>query len=223
MIETLVTSDMRHRAHDLHNLFGAIESARRLLADGPNEARRKHILDAIGEAAARGDALTTRLLEADTIDRCERIDLRKRLLGLEPLLRTMLGDHVLLLDAGALPAISRVAPEAFDNVVIELVANARRAMRGNGMLCIRLRRRRGKIRLLVADNGADMSPAVCRSLLSRAPTAGKHGTGLQEIRTFVARAHGRIAIRSAPGRGTMVAIELPQTLGLSMPEAGRTA
>ena len=212
----VINDEMRHRAHDLRNLFGVIESARRLLEDGPDEARRKRILDAIGEAVARGGILTTRLLEHGSGDRCKPIDLRKRLRQLEPLLRTILGNHQMLLDAGDLPAVARVVPEQFDNVIIELVANARRALRNRGAICVRLRRHSSKIRLLVADNGTGMTRSHSRTILLRAPTAGGHGTGWQEIRDFVGRAHGRLAIRSSPGRGTIVAIELPQTLGLKI-------
>jgi signal transduction histidine kinase len=208
--------DFREHAHDLRNLFGAIVSARHLLDDQPEEPRRQQILDAIEEAAQRGGALTTNLLQSASERRRERLDLRARLAGLESMLRATAGSgNLFTLDLGSGDAPIRVAPDRFDHVLIELVANARRALTGPGTIHIRLRNRRGRIRLIVVDSGCGMTGDACHALLTRTPPLGAHGTGFQQIRRFVEEIHGTLRLRSRLGRGTLVAIELPALLRLT--------
>lgn len=210
MLASNPNRELRERAHDLRNLFGAIASARHLLDDQPEEPRRRQILDTIEEAAQRGGALTTSLLQSTADRHRERLDLRARLAGLEPLLRTIAGSgNLLTLDLGSEDAPIRVAPDRFDHVLIELVANARTALACPGTIRIRLRNRRGRIRLTVLDNGCGMTGDACHALLTRAPAPGAHGTGFQQIRRFVGEIHGTLRLRSRPGKGTLVAIELP--------------
>jgi signal transduction histidine kinase len=215
MLASNPNRELRERAHDLRNLFGAIASARHLLDDQPEEPRRRQILDAIEEAAQRGGALTTSLLQSATDRRRQRLDLRARLAGLEPLLRTIAGSgNLLTLDLGCEDAPIRVAPDRFDHVLIELVANAHTALTCPGMIQIRLRKGRGRIRLTVLDSGCGMTGDVCHALLTRVPPPGAHGTGFQQIRRFVEEIHGTLRLRSRPGKGTLVAIELPTLLQL---------
>jgi signal transduction histidine kinase len=215
MLASTANSAFRERAHDLRNLFGAIASARHLLDDRPDEPRRSQILDAIEEAAQRGGALTTSMLEAGTEPRRVTFDPRARIMDLEPLLRTIAGPgNVLTLDLGEATASIRFAPDRFDHVVIELVANARGAMTCPGAIHLRLRARRGRVRLTVVDSGCGMTAEACHALQTRMPPLGAHGTGFQQVRRFVEEIHGSLRLRSRPGRGTLVAIDLPTLLRL---------
>lgn len=208
-------SAFRERAHDLRNLFGVIASARHLLDDGPDEPRRRQILDAIEEAAQRGGALTTSMLEAGTETQRVSFDPRDRLAHLEPLLRTIAGHgNVLILELGDVGAAIRVVPDRFDHVVIELVANARVALTRPGTIRLRLRARHGRIRLTVTDSGCGMTAEACHALMTRVPPPSAHGTGFQQVRRFAEEIHGRLRLRSRPGRGTLVAIDLPAMLRL---------
>lgn len=213
-------SELRECAHDLRNLFGAIVSARHLLDDQPSEAQRCQILDALEEAAQRGGALTTSLLEASTHRRRESFDLRARLALLEPLLRTIAGSGTLLdLDLGADAAPVRGVPDRFDHVVIEMVGNARAALARPGRILVRLRVRRGHVRLSVLDTGCGMAADTCHALMTQLPPPGAHGTGFQQVRRFVEDIHGTLRLRSSPGKGTLVAIQIPTLLRLETPTA----
>lgn len=211
-LATLPDTDLRHRAHDLRNLFGAIASACHLLDDGPDEPRRSQIVDAIEQAARRGGALTTDLLDP-TDSRTTVFDLRERLVRLGPLLRTVAGaDSCLMLDVGELPASVHGVPDRFDHVVIELIANARNALAARGIIRVRLRVRHGRAHLTVADSGCGMRREDCAALLTRGPTFGPNGTGFQQVRKYAQDSHARLRLRSAPGRGTVVALDLPALL-----------
>lgn len=206
--------ELRARAHDIRNLFGAIASARHMFADDPDTGRREQLLDAIEDAAMRGGALTSRLLACASTSPAD-IDPGAQVQRLVPLLRSIIGtDARLVLDVGSCPATLRVDPEAFDNVVLELVTNAQRAICAGGTVRVGLRMRGARIRLIVADDGRGMPPEAARQLLTGAQEPGVRGTGFQLVRDFASRAHGIIRVRSATGRGTLVAITLPVVLHL---------
>ncbi|MDG5488806.1 HAMP domain-containing sensor histidine kinase [Sphingomonas sp. BGYR3] len=202
--------DIREWAHDLRNLFGAIASARHLLEDGPDDTRRRQILDAIEAAAARGGAIVTNLLAAASEPPPETFGLRARILLLEPLLHMIAGrGNRLILDLVDDDSLIEAVQSRFDGLMIELVANARAAMSRPGSIRIRLRVRQGHIRLLVLDSGCGMVGEVRCNLLTQLPTLGAHGTGFQQVRRFVEDMHGRLRLRSSPGAGTLIAIDLP--------------
>ena len=215
MPASTIDSDLGERAHDLRNLFGAIASARHLLDDRPDEPHRRQILDAIEQAAQRGDALTTGLLQTELSERRERVDVRARVDSLAPLLRTIVGaGNHLVLDLGDVEAPVRAAPDRLDHVVIELVANARAALTSPGTIRVRVRARHSRVGLIVCDTGCGMADGDSRSLLTRGPPRGAHGTGFRQVRRFVEDLHGTLRLRSRPGAGTLVAFDFPILLGL---------
>ncbi|WP_176484659.1 ATP-binding protein [Sphingomonas spermidinifaciens] len=151
--------------------------------------------------------MTTSLLQSTAKRRRERLYLRARLAGLEPLLRTIASSgNLLTLDLESEDAPIRNAPDRFDHVLIELIANARTALACPGAVRIRLRNRRGRSRLMVLDSGCGMTGHARQELLTRAPTPGAHGTGFQQMRRFVGEILGKLRLRSRPGKGTLVSI-----------------
>lgn len=213
MNQTMFGSDpfeLRERAHDIRNPFSAIASAGHLIADAPDAARRLQLLDGIEQAAMRGGALTTNLLASVPRPPVRTFDVRERLTHLEPLLRSLMGPgDRLRIDLPATPAPIRADSERFDHIVIELATNARRAFRDAGLFVLRLRVRHGRIHLLVVDNGSGMTGDAVAALLAGDGCEGAHGTGFGQIRRFVAEMQGTLRLRSAPGRGTVIAIEVP--------------
>lgn len=206
--------DIRDRAHALRNLFGAIASARHMLDDHPDEARRVLLLDAIEDAALRGGEMTTSMLAAGPDASRQQFDPSARLRRLEPLLDSVAGaGNALAIETDGTAVTVRGSPDRFDHIALELVANARNALVGGGTIHVRLRARHGKIILIVADTGRGMTAAQCRALMAAAPSEGEHGTGFQQVRRFAREIHGRLAIRSVPRRGTVVRLEMPAFLG----------
>ncbi|HET9555383.1 MAG TPA: ATP-binding protein [Anaeromyxobacteraceae bacterium] len=90
-------------------------------------------------------------------------------------------------------ALYRVVQEGLANVVRHAHARAVR---------VALRRRDGRIRCTVLDDGAGFDPG-------RALAPGAAGLGVAGMRERVAALNGRLELRSRPGRGTRLAVSIP--------------
>jgi len=113
-------------------------------------------------------------------------------------------DTELTLDVrGALPEVPLPVKIALYRVLQEGLSNAYRHG-GANRVAVRLRRvvRRGepRLRISISDNGHGFTP--------RAVDSDKH-FGLQGMRDRVEMIGGRFRLRSQPGRGAMIAVEVP--------------
>jgi CheY-like chemotaxis protein len=148
----------------------------------------------------------------------------------ERLLRRVLGEDVTLtveLDEGLWPVLCD--PAQLEQVILNLVVNARDAMPSGGTLSISARnaearllvdlrtgeRRKGEwVRLSVRDSGTGMSPEVQAHLFEPFFTtkgSGKGtGLGLATVHGIVAQSGGHIEVESAPGRGSTFDLFLPR-------------
>jgi signal transduction histidine kinase len=116
----------------------------------------------------------------------------------------------------SLPAVD-VEPEPLGQVILNLILNAAQAMRGAGTLTLSTRRRPGVAELAVADTGPGIAPEVLPRIFepfftTKGPQAGT-GLGLSISYGIVARQGGRLAVESAPGRGSVFRVELPLPAG----------
>ena len=111
-------------------------------------------------------------------------------------------------------------PGQVQQVLLNLLVNARQAMPQGGRLIIRLSRDPGAgfVDLCVRDTGCGMTPDVMRRMFeahfstkSGPDETGKGGTGLglSACREIVEAHQGRIRVESAPGKGTAITIRLP--------------
>jgi signal transduction histidine kinase len=111
-------------------------------------------------------------------------------------------------------------PSQLQQVLINLLVNARQAMPGGGRLILRLSADdpSGLVDLMVRDTGCGMPPEVLRRIFephfstkSGPDETGKGGTGLglTSCREIVEAHRGRIRVESAPGRGTAITVRLP--------------
>lgn len=117
--------------------------------------------------------------------------------------------------AADLPPV-RCSAVDLQNVVLNLVTNARDAMPHGGAMSLAVRgrpaRRPGgaEVEIRVADDGIGMSPEALRQALTPFFTPDDEPRlGLAMARRFAQDAGGGLEISSAPGAGTTVAIRLP--------------
>jgi signal transduction histidine kinase len=100
-------------------------------------------------------------------------------------------------------------------VVSNLVVNALDALPPKGTLCVRIRRRHGKVSFLIADNGhgipAELAQEIFQPFFTTKEECGT-GLGLSVSKKIVERHNGVIRMRSSvrPGKsGTVFSISLP--------------
>ncbi|MGN6376099.1 MAG: sensor histidine kinase [Sphingomonas sp.] len=198
------------RAHDLRNLFAVISSSTHLLQDRATSDGQAMLLHAIDRAASCGAAIAGDILAGIDDGMPRRADLNSVVADLQPILTGLLGPrHRLRLDlcADALP-LALDAP-GLDNVLVELVLNARRALATRGCVTVRTRRVGARSWLLVADDGH----GVPRAQWPRLKQRDRRPQGLPRIARWLATVQGHLHWRSRPAAGTVVAIDLPLALG----------
>ena len=102
--------------------------------------------------------------------------------------------------------------EQLQNVVTNLLLNAREAVGSDGQIRVETNQREGLAVLSVADNGCGMSPDFLRHSLFRPfQTTKKKGLGIGMFQSkMIVEAHrGNIQVESEPGKGTKFGVFLP--------------
>jgi two-component system cell cycle sensor histidine kinase/response regulator CckA len=207
-------------AHDFNNLLAAVLAATEQIAARPGiDAPTREDAVLIQKAARRGAALVRQLLAfaRETPASPRRLDVREAVEDLAPLLRHLLGRGVRIdIDAGETPLPVRIDPTGFDQVLLNLAANARDAMAQGGVLTLRCRpvQRDGArfAGIEVCDTGSGIPPDVLPHIFSPFfTTRSEHGTGLglATVREIVSAAGGEVAAESSPGVGTCMRVTLP--------------
>jgi signal transduction histidine kinase len=181
-----------------------LAEARRVVID---ELRRIELLV--------GDLLLVGRLESDA--RLERCTVCARSLVEDVTARWLgVGDRAWSAEIdvdGTLAVDANAVAQALDNVL----ENALSYTRDGDAIALRATRRRGALRVEVADTGvgiaADVLPHVFdrfyRGDPSRRRSSGGSGLGLAIVRDVVEAHDGTVSVDSAPGAGTRVTIELP--------------
>ncbi|MBI2933133.1 MAG: PAS domain S-box protein [Planctomycetes bacterium] len=228
-------------AHDFRNLMMVIGSysevmLRRVPADDPMRAH----LEKIQKAKERAADLTTQLL---AFSRGEAVpprllDVGRVIAEMKEVLKQVVGRDIdLTLSLGSGLDMTKVDPAGLEQVIMNLVMNARDAMAGGGKIEIVTRNvildeeyarahpevRPGEyVMLAVSDTGCGMK----RETLSRifepfftTKEKGKGtGLGLFLVYGIVRQSEGHIDVYSEPGRGTTFRIYLPRAAeGSSLP------
>jgi nitrogen-specific signal transduction histidine kinase/ActR/RegA family two-component response regulator len=220
-------------AHDFNNLLTAIlgfsEFAMRKLP--PDSAFLRTDLEEIRNAAKRAATLTRQLLifSRQQVTQPQRVDVNDLLRDLDKMLRRFIGEDIELVfvPAQELEAVM-IDPGQLEQVVVNLVVNARDAMPTGGTLIIetgtaildeeyaRLHPEvtTGRyVMLTVSDTGTGMTEEVKSRLFEpffTTKAAGKGtGLGLATCYGIVRQARGYIGVYSEPGQGTVFKVYLP--------------
>jgi PAS domain S-box-containing protein len=219
-------------AHDFNNILHIISANVQLMMRN-DEGSRKRLLG-IMDGVERGKKLADQLLAF-----ARRQPLHPSVVGLAQLIERM--DSLLQRAAGdaieirfAIPAKPwniLVDPNQLENVLINLVINARDAMDGQGRITIALDNIRidegselantgikpGEfVTIAVRDTGSGMPPEVMERafepFFTTKPEGKGTGLGLSMAHGFVKQSGGHIRLASTPGQGTTVTIFLPRAL-----------
>ena len=214
-------------AHDFNNLLSVILNYADFALDEIGSEAARPEIEEIKLAARRAAELTRQLLlfSRKDVTSAEVIDPADVVGGVEAILRRTLGEH-LRLNVRVDPGLGRVAiaESLLEQVVLNLVLNARDAMPDGGEITIELANARADqaviapttgphLRLSVKDTGAGMTPEVLdrafEPFFTTKPEGEGTGLGLATTYGVVQRAGGSIEVESSPGAGTAVHVYLP--------------
>ncbi|WP_431198045.1 PAS domain-containing hybrid sensor histidine kinase/response regulator [Leifsonia xyli] len=201
-------------AHDLNNVLTPILMSVQLLRQDEQDPRRRDMLDALDAAAQRGASMIRQVLSFARGSQGRRapVEVGPLLWELARFCRETLPKSIELRveAADGLPAVSGDETELFQ-VLVNLVTNARDAMPEGGVLTIRAGDHDGKVRIEVVDSGTGMDEATVGHILEPFFTTKESGTGLGlPTSAAIVQAHGgELEVKTAPGRGTSIAFELP--------------
>ncbi len=219
-------------AHDFNNLLTAIIGFSELLLEElPPEGGGRSDLEAIQKAAAHGATLTRQLLAFSRrqVQELKILDLNALVRDIEPILRRLLGEDIIV-DVATDEELRLVKVDRgqIEQVVINLVVNARDAMPHGGHLRIETRnvlldaaylqrhpyaRVGHHVVLTVSDNGVGMDAEVRGRVFEPFFTTkelGKGtGLGLSMVYGIVKQSGGHIELQSEPGAGSHFYVYLP--------------
>ena len=235
-------------AHDFNNLLqgisGSLELMRARAAQG-RTAEFDHYIETALKSANRAAALTHRLLAFSRRQTLtpKPTNMNTLVGGMEEMLRRTVGPsiriEISLIDE---PWPTLCDPNQLENVLLNLVINARDAMPDGGQLLIEttntvLRDRRGRpkewppqdvppgeyVTLSVADMGTGMAPDVLARafdpFFTTKPIGQGTGLGLSMVYGFVQQSGGHVRLRSEEEQGTTVTIYLPRYFGTTVDAA----
>jgi PAS domain S-box-containing protein len=115
-------------------------------------------------------------------------------------------------DYGALPPVECI-PSQLNQVFMNLLVNAAQAIESRGTITLRTGTEGGGVAIRIEDTGKGMSPDVQKRIFEpffTTKAVGKGtGLGLSLSYGIVKRHHGRIAVQSEPGKGTVFTVWLP--------------
>jgi two-component system cell cycle sensor histidine kinase/response regulator CckA len=223
-------------AHDFNNLLtailGSIDLAISALPDG-HEATDE--LRHARASAMRATDLTKRLLtfSRQKVSAPVLADVRDIVRGMQPLLVRTLGEHVKLdLRLDRTPCTVRADPSQLEQVVLNLLVNARDAMPNGGSAVIHVHTLARDampsglaaaqcVLLAVADNGMGMDAATAERAFEPFFTTKERGKGtglgLSMVYSIVQSAGGQVRLQSKVDEGTTLSVYLPFCAGEPAP------
>jgi len=219
-------------AHDFNNMLTAILGYAQLAMEMlERENQIYSYIKEIAKAGERASSLTRQLLAFSRrqILQPQNLDLNNLISNLEKMLKRLIGEDIeLVIVPGSDIGCIRADPGQLEQVIMNLVVNARDAMPGGGKLTIEtlnvyldeayLKTHAGVkpgnyVMLAVSDTGIGMNKEVLSHMFEPFFTTkevGKGtGLGLSTVYGIVKQSGGNIWVYSEPGKGSTFKIYLP--------------
>ncbi len=210
--------------HEFNNALTTILNYARMGLRHRDQPTRDKALERILSAGTRAAKITASVLSmarGRTARRFEPTDLGGLVEDVLVLLEREMMKYRVQVEREIAP-VPRVSanPGQLQQVLLNLLVNARQAMPNGGRLIVRVAHdpATGLVDLTVRDTGSGMAPEIMRRIFeprfttkSGPDETGKGGTGLglSACREIVEAHGGRIRVESSVGRGTAITIRLP--------------
>jgi PAS domain S-box-containing protein len=208
-------------AHDFNNLLMVITGYSHMLLDAMHSSDpARQDLEQVVKASERATDLTRQLLAFSRRQgvRASLVNLNALVKEMERMLRRVLGEEIELTVRLA-PELKtvRADPGQIEQVILNMVVNARDAMASGGRLLIETKNARELSRdcvtISISDNGIGMDSQVLSRVFEPFFTTKEHGTGLGLATSYgiIKENGGDLRVDSTPGKGTTFLVELPVT------------
>jgi two-component system cell cycle sensor histidine kinase/response regulator CckA len=220
-------------AHDFNNLLTAITGNLTLaLRRVPEDSQLRRWLSEVDQSAWRAAALTRHLLAFSRQQVIEPrvLDLRTVVSGMESLIARTIGEDVRLrVRLADVPCRVFVDHGQIEQIVLNLVTNARDAMPDGGLLTLEVERarpphlsavsggttRRPRVVVLsVSDTGEgmrdDVKGRIFEPFFTTKPSGSGTGLGLAMVYGAAQQNGGWVEVDSAPGRGSTFRLHIPE-------------
>jgi nitrogen-specific signal transduction histidine kinase/ActR/RegA family two-component response regulator len=220
-------------AHDFNNILGVIvgygEIVLRRLP--PADALKGKVAEIL-KAAERASALTRQLLafSRKQVLQPRVLDLNDVVAGMDMLFQRLIGENIELTMAfGERVASVRADPGQVEQVLMNLVVNARDAIAGAGSIVIETREvdldaayvslhpsahPGPHVVMSIRDTGEGMDAAtlarIFEPFFTTKPVGKGTGLGLSTVYGIVDQSGGHVQVTSAPGRGSTFEVYLPR-------------
>jgi len=221
-------------AHDFNNVLGVIVAYSEMLVEKVHDnPELSSLVTSITKSVERGGTLTRQLLafSRQQVLEPQVISVSDHLEGIKEMLARVIGEDIqLAILPGNTKLRVKVDPTQLEQVVMNLVVNARDAMPEGGRLTIETSEididdeycsrnpeaRPGRhVMVAVTDSGCGMAPEVLSRIFEPFFTTKEQGKGtglgLATVYGIVKQSGGHISAYSEVGRGTTFKIYLPVT------------
>lgn len=211
-------------AHDYNNLLTVITGHLHVLAEEADGTPQGQNARVALSAAHRSAALTKRLLAfvRHQVIEPRNVDVNARLRSLADLMDAVLDEEIelevsLSNDAGNV----RIDPTQLEQVVLNLVLNARDSLEEGGRIALSTRHEvrpadggpRDFVCIEVSDDGAGISEEhqarIFEPFFTTKPEERGTGLGLSTVRSIIEKSEGTIEMKSRVGNGTSFFVYLP--------------
>ncbi len=218
-------------AHDFNNLLTVIlGQSERLARHLDGDERLRGLAESVQQAAFRGALLTRQLLAFGRKEVLQALvlDLNEVVGELQTLLARLIGEDIELATALAPhPCWVRIDRGQLEQVIMNLVVNARDAMPRGGRCRIEVSCEDRAVVLRVEDEGCGMDAETMAHLFEPFFTTKERGKGtglgLSTSYAIVQEYQGRIEVTSAIGKGTTFTITFPMALDPGRPVKSESA
>lgn len=212
-------------AHEFNNILTTITNSAKLGMRNPDPAEKQLAFERIARAGQRAAAIASGMLgyARKSGTHRQRCDLSRLVEEVLVLTEKDLGKNRVQVEAKYTdrPVVWAV-PGQVEQILVNLVINARQAMPNGGRLRVEVRdspaAETAEVR--VSDTGVGIQPEQLRQIFepfftTKVPDEhgrGGTGLGLSVCRQIIEHHHGRIRVESVVGKGSTFTVKLPHRL-----------
>jgi signal transduction histidine kinase len=209
-------------AHEFNNILTTIINYAKLGLRAENEAARINSLEKILKAGQRAATITSSMLgfarkSTNRREVCDIVSLVEEVLILTA--KDLSKHHISVETRFDGRPRACVVPGQIEQILLNLIINARQAMPRGGRLRVQVREQREAqlVEIRIADTGCGIPPDKLRLIFEPFYTTkepddeghGGTGLGLSVCRQIIEQHQGRIRVESLVGKGSVFTVKLP--------------